>query len=46
MKLGARKVLNGRPVGATKGATTPYVKIDVGGIDVTASMTNAAVDDL
>jgi molybdopterin-binding protein len=30
----------------TKGATTAHVKIDVGGIVVTSSITNAAVDDL
>ncbi len=30
----------------TKGATTAHVKIDVGGTVVTASITNAAVDDL
>ena len=30
----------------TKGATTSHVKIDIGGAVVTASITNAAVDDL
>jgi molybdopterin-binding protein len=46
MKVSARNVLKGRIVEVTKGATTAHVKIDVGGIVVTSSITNAAVDDL
>jgi molybdopterin-binding protein len=46
MKVSARNVLKGRIIEVTKGVTTALVKIDVGGIVVTASITNAAVDDL
>ena len=46
MKISARNTLKGRIVEVTKGATTAHVKIDVGGTIVTASITNAAVDDL
>ena len=46
MKVSARNVLKGKIVDVTKGTTTAHVKIDVGGIVVTASITNAAVDDL
>ena len=42
----ARNVLKGKIVEVTKGATTAHVKIDVGGIVATSSITNAAVDDL
>jgi molybdopterin-binding protein len=46
MKISARNVLKGRIVDVTKGATTAHVKLDIGGTTVTASITNAAVDDL
>ena len=46
MKISARNVFKGKIVDVTKGATTALVKIDVGGIIVTSSITNAAVDDL
>jgi molybdopterin-binding protein len=46
MKISARNVLKGRIIDVTKGATTAHVKIDIGGIVVTSSITNAAVDDL
>lgn len=46
MKLSARNMLKGKVVDVTKGATTAHVRIDVGGTIVTASITNAAVDDL
>ena len=46
MKVSARNVLKGRIIEVTKGATTAHIKMDVGGIVVTASITNAAVDDL
>jgi molybdopterin-binding protein len=46
MKISARNVLKGRIVEVTKGATTSHVKVDVGGIVVTSSITNAAVNDL
>jgi molybdopterin-binding protein len=46
MKLSARNVLKGKVVEVTKGQTTAHVRIDIGGAVVTASITNAAVDDL
>jgi molybdopterin-binding protein len=46
MKISARNVLEGKIIDVTKGATTAHVKIDVGGIIVTSSITNAAVDEL
>ena len=46
MKLSARNIIKGRIVEVTEGATTSHVKIDIGGAVVTASITNAAVDDL
>jgi molybdopterin-binding protein len=46
MKISARNTLRGKIVEVTKGATTAHVKIDVGGTVVTASITNAAVDEL
>jgi molybdopterin-binding protein len=46
MKISARNMLKGRIVEVTKGATTSHVRIDIGGAVVTASITNAAVDDL
>jgi molybdopterin-binding protein len=46
MKISARNVLEGKIVEVTKGATTAHVKIDIGGAIVTASITNAAVDEL
>ena len=46
MKISARNVLKGNIVEISKGATTAHVKIDVAGTVVTASITNAAVDDL
>lgn len=46
MKISARNVFAGKVVSITKGATTAHVVIDVNGLKVTASITNAAVDDL
>lgn len=46
MKISARNQLKGRIVEITKGATTAHVQIDIGGAIVTASITNAAVDEL
>mgnify|MGYP001019217622 CR=1 FL=1 len=46
MRISARNSLRGRIVAVDKGATTAHVRIDVGGTVVTASITNAAVDDL
>ena len=46
MKLSARNTLKGTVTEVTKGATTAHVKIDIGGTIVTASITNAAVDEL
>ena len=46
MKISARNQFKGTVVEVTKGATTSHVKIDIGGQVVTASITNAAVDEL
>ena len=46
MKISARNILKGKVVGVHKGATTALVRIDIGGGVVTASITNAAIDDL
>lgn len=46
MRISARNTLKGKIIEVTKGATTAHVKIDIGGAVVTASITNASVDDL
>ena len=46
MKISARNVLSGTIVEVRKGQTTAHVVIEVGGTNVTASITNEAVDDL
>jgi molybdopterin-binding protein len=47
MKLSARNQLKGRIVELHKGQTTAHVRIDIGGgVVVTSSITNEAVDDL
>ena len=47
MKLSASNQLKGTVVAVTKGQTTAHVVIDIGGgVRVTSSITNEAVDDL
>jgi len=47
MKLSARNQLKGKIVSVVKGQTTAHVRIDLGGgMIVTSSITNEAVDDL
>ena len=47
MKLSARNQLKGKVMSVQKGATTAHVRIDIGGgVIVTASITNEAVDEL
>jgi molybdopterin-binding protein len=47
MKISARNQLKGTIVDVVKGATTSHIKIDIGGgIIVTSSITNEAVDEL
>ena len=47
MRLSARNQFRGKVIEVTKGQTTAHVRIDIGGgVIVTASVTNAAVDDL
>lgn len=46
MKLSARNVLRGTVVDIVTGAVTSHVSIDIGGSVVTASVTNAAVEEL
>ena len=46
MRISARNQIRGTIVDIVKGATTSHVQIDVGGVVLTASITNEAVDDL
>ena len=47
MKLSARNQIRGKVVGVDKGQTTGHVRIDIGGgVIITASITNEAIDDL
>ncbi len=47
MKLSARNQLKGKVVAVQRGTTTAHVKIDIGGgVIVTSSITNEAVDEL
>ena len=47
MKLSARNQIKGTVTEVDKGATTSHVRIDIGnGVVITASITNAAVDEL
>jgi molybdopterin-binding protein len=47
MKLSARNQIKGTAVAVTKGQTTAHIRIDIGGgVVITASITNEAVDDL
>lgn len=47
MRISARNQISGTIVDVTKGATTSHVRVDIGGGKIiTASITNAAVDDL
>jgi molybdopterin-binding protein len=46
MKISARNQLNGTIVDVVKGATTSHVRIDIGGVIMTAAITNEAVEDL
>jgi molybdopterin-binding protein len=46
MKISARNRLKGKIIEVKKGATTAHVRIEVNGTVVTASITNAAVDEL
>ena len=47
MKISARSQIHGTVTDIVKGATTSHVRLDVGGgVMVTASITNEAVDEL
>jgi len=47
MRLSARNQIKGRIVSVQKGQTTGHVRIDVGGgVVITASITNEAIDEL
>ena len=47
MKLSARNQLKGKIVGVNKGTTTAHVRVDIGGgVVITSSITNEAVDEL
>jgi molybdopterin-binding protein len=46
-KLSARNQIKGKIVGVEKGMTTAHVRIDIGGgVVLTSSITNEAVDEL
>ena len=46
-KLSARNQLRGKVVEVRKGQTTAHIRVDIGGgVIVTSSITNEAVDDL
>lgn len=46
-KLSARNQIKGKIVAVEKGMTTAHVRIDIGGgVTVTSSITNEAVDEL
>ena len=47
MRLSARNQLKGKIVAVNKGMTTAHVRIDIGGgVVITSSITNEAVDEL
>jgi molybdopterin-binding protein len=46
MKLSARNVLKGRVLGIDKGSVTSHVQLDIGGMTITSSITNEAVEEL
>jgi len=47
MKISARNQLKGSIVDVVKGATTSHIRIDIGGgVIVTSSITNEAVDEV
>jgi len=47
VKLSARNQLKGKIVSVSKGQTTAHIRIDIGGgLVITSSITNEAVDDL
>jgi molybdopterin-binding protein len=47
MKLSARNQIKGKVVAVQKGQTTGHVRIDIGGgVIITSSITNEAIDDL
>ncbi len=47
MKLSARNQLKGKIVSVNKGMTTAHVRVDIGGgVVITSSITNEAVDEL
>jgi molybdopterin-binding protein len=47
MRLSARNQIKGTIVDVYKGVTTAHVRVDIGGgIIITSSITNEAVDDL
>jgi molybdopterin-binding protein len=46
MKLSARNQISGKVTAIDKGATTTVVRLDCNGAILTASITNAAVEEL
>ena len=46
MRLSARNQIKGVITSVSKGQTTAHVQIDIGGVVVSASITNEAADEL
>jgi molybdopterin-binding protein len=47
MKLSARNQINGKVIAVQKGQTTGHVRIEIGGgVVITSSITNEAIDEL
>jgi molybdopterin-binding protein len=47
MRISARNQIKGTVVEVKKGATTPHVRVDIGGGNImTSAITNEAVDEL
>ena len=46
MKLSARNILKGTVIDIARGAVTSHVRLDIGGMTVTSSITNEAVEEL
>ena len=47
MKLSARNQIKGKVIAVQKGQTTGHVRIDIGGgVVITSSITNEAIDEL
>jgi molybdopterin-binding protein len=46
MRISARNQIRGTVIEVKKGATTSHVRVGIGGIIMTSSITNEAIDEL